>query len=241
MLQSRVMKRSASVFASCLCIVLSAMAQQSGEVEITSEPHHHLALENRYVRLFEVEVPPHQPTLLHRHRHDYMFVTLGPSLVSNELPAKTPVTLKLQDGQTEFAAGDFAHVARNLADTPFRNVTIEFLQDAKAHQTPPAKWDEERGLHVLQGGTEEILFVKDGVRVSDIQLQPGGVIPRHRHDGPHLIVAVSEVNVRSDIEGKPTSMGHLKTGEFKWLEGGYTHTLTNAGKQPARFISLEFH
>jgi quercetin dioxygenase-like cupin family protein len=235
------MKRSASVLALCLSIVLSAMAQQSGEVEITSEPHHHLALENQYVRLFEVEVPPHQPTLLHRDRDDYMFVTLGPSLVSNELPGKAPVTLKLQDGETEFAAGDFAHVARNLADTPFRNVTIEFLQDAKAHQTPPPKWDEERGLHVLQGGTEEILFVKDGVRVSDIQLQPGGVIPKHRHDGPHLIVAVSEVNVRSDIEGKPTKMGHLKTSEFKWLEGGYTHTLTNVGKQPARFISLEFH
>jgi hypothetical protein len=26
----------------------------------------------------------------------------------------------------------------------------------------------------------------------------------------------------------------------KWLPGGYTHTLTNAGKQPIKFITLEF-
>src|SRR6266496_586448 len=45
------------------------------EVEITAEPHHRLALENQYVRVFKVDVPPHESTLMHRHRHDYIFVT----------------------------------------------------------------------------------------------------------------------------------------------------------------------
>src|SRR5881296_4122850 len=130
-----------------------------------------------------------------------------------------------------------SHIARNLASTPFRNVTIEFLQDKAASQ---AKWDQERGLNVLTGGTQEILFVKDGVRVSEIELQPGGVLPKHRHTGPHLVVAISDLDLHNDVEGKPASSAELKSGDIKWIAGGYTHTLTNAGKQQAKFVTLEF-
>src|SRR2546423_13414502 len=137
------------------------MAQNPAEVEITAEPHHHLILENRYVRVFKVEVSPKDQTLMHRHRHDYAFVTLGASQVENDVAGKPPVALKLQDGEVRFTAGDFAHVAKNLSDsTPFRNVTIEFLQD-KSKRKSAAKWDEERALHMLKGGTEDVMVVKD--------------------------------------------------------------------------------
>ena len=215
-------------------------AQTASEVEITAEPHHHAALENAYVRVFKVEVAPHQATLMHRHRHDYVFVSLGASEVENDVAGKPPVTLKLQDGETHFTPGNFAHIAKNLADTPFRNVTIEFLQDEKDHQTPLPKWDEERGLQVLQGGTKDIMFVQDGVRVSELDLQPGGVIPKHHHAGPHLVVAVTDLGLRSDVEGKPATLRVLKAGDIAWIEGGYTHTVTNVGQQPAKFVALEF-
>jgi quercetin dioxygenase-like cupin family protein len=226
---------------SLLVVVASAIlgAQTTGEVEITAEPGHHLAIENTYVRVFQVEVPPHAPTLIHRHRHDYIFVTLGASEVENDLEGKPPATLKLQDGETEFTPGNFAHILKNLLGQPFRNVTIELLQDAKARKSPAPHWDEERGVQILEGGTKDILFVKDGVRVTDVQLQPGAMLPSHHHTGPHLLVAVSDLEVRSDVEGQGPMPGHFKSGDVKWLPGGYTHTLTNVGKQPARFITLE--
>ncbi|HYL16074.1 MAG TPA: hypothetical protein VEV41_23780 [Terriglobales bacterium] len=225
-------------------LVLVAVAivagQTTGEVEITAEPGHHLALENKYVRVFQVEVPPHAATLLHRHHHDYIFVTLGPSEVESDVAGKPPVRLMLQDGETRFTPGNFAHVAKNLSDQPFRNVTIELLQDEQARKSPPPKWDEERGVHVLEGGTQDILFVKDGVRVTDVELQPGAMLTSHHHFGPHLLVAVSELELRSDVAGQGPMPGHFKSGDVKWLPGGYTHTLTNVGKQAARFITLEF-
>ncbi len=238
-LESGFMKHRWLLFAFLLAAFTLA-AQTPSEVEITAEPSHHLALENEPVRAFQVEVAPHAATLMHRHRHDYFVVTLGPSEISNEVAGKPPVTLKLQDGEVRFTAGNFAHIARNLADTPFRNVTIELLQDEKARQSPPPKWDEERALHVLEGGTQDIMFVKDGVRVSEIELQPGGMIPSHHHAGPHLLVAVSDLEMRSDVEGKGASTAQLKAGDVKWLLGGYTHTLTNVGKQKAKFVTLEF-
>jgi quercetin dioxygenase-like cupin family protein len=149
--------------------------------------------------------------------------------------------LKLADGQTEFTPGNFAHIAKNLADTPFRNVTIEFLQDEKARQSPPPRWDEERGVTAYHGGTRDILFVKDGVRVSEIGLQPGGVIPSHHHAGPHLMVAVSALDLRSDVAGKGFLPLQLKPGDIKWMPGNYDHMLTNTGKDPAKFITVEFH
>jgi len=240
MLNSALMK-SRLIFPALLLAALALTAQNTSEVELTAEPHHHLVLENAYVRVFKVEVPPHDATLMHSHHHDYIFVTLGASEVGNDVKGKPPVTLKLQDGETRFVPGNFAHIARNLADTPFRNVTIELLQDEAAHKTPPPKWDEERGLHILTGGTQDIIFVQDGVRVSETDLQPGAMLPSHHHLGPHLLVAITDLEIRSDVEGQGPMPGHFKSGDVKWLPGGYTHSLTNVGKQEAKFVTLEFH
>lgn len=215
-------------------------AQNASEVEITSEPSHHPALENEQVRVFKVEVAPHKSTLMHWHRHDYLFITLGDAHVSNKIKDRDPIELNFVDGDTRFVTGNFAHIAENLSNKPFRNVTIELLKDEQARKNPPAKWDEERGLNVFNGGTQHILFVQDGVRVSEFDMQPGGMIPSHHHKGPHLLVAVSDLELRSDVEGQGPMPGKFKSGDVKWLPGGYTHTLTNAGKQPIKFITLEF-
>jgi quercetin dioxygenase-like cupin family protein len=230
----------------CLLLLFAAAllgTQTAGEVEITAEPHHHFTFENEYVRVFNVDVAPHSATLMHWHRHDYVYVTLGESHVSNEVQGKGPVDVKLADGETHFSPAPFAHVARNLSEQPFRNVTIEYLQDEKLRsrvREGSVQWDEERALDVLQGGTKEVLFVKDGVRATLFELQPGGAIPKHHHTGPHLLIAVSDLDVRSDVEGQGPMPGHFKSGESKWLPGGYSHTVTNLGQRQAKFVTLEF-
>ena len=223
----------------CLCASL-LFAQGPSAVEITAEPSHHQILQNDYVRVFYVEVPPHSTTQLHWHRRDYFYVSLGASNLVNQVIGKQPANLKLQDGETRFTPGNFAHVVKNLSDQPFRNVTVEFLKDEQAHKTPPPKWDEERALHVHHNGTQEVMFVQDGVRVSDFQLQPGGMVHNQHHPGPRLIVAVTDVDIRSSAAGKSTPI-QLMPGEVKWLKGGTTDMLMNAGKNSVRWITLEFH
>ena len=229
-------------FTAALFLAATLLAAQTvSEVEITSEPHHHLALENAYVRAFKVEIPPGQATLMHRHRHDYIYVVLGPTDISNQVEGKPPVAMKLQDGETHSLDGGFAHIAAVTGATPFRNITIELLQDEKARKSPPPKWDDERGLRILDGGTIDIMFVKDGVRVSEVDLQPGGLNPLHHHIGPHLVVALTNVNLRSQSAGQPATETHLKAGDIKWVPGNITHSTTNIGQQPAKMITLEFH
>jgi quercetin dioxygenase-like cupin family protein len=224
--------RAAAITASAILV----LAQAAPEVEITAEPHHHLVLQNLYVRVFKVEVAPQEATLMHRHRHDYVYVTLGSTEISNQVEGKPPTTIKLQDGEVKFTPGNFAHIARALAATPFRNITIEFM---RPH--PARRWEEGRRLQVFSGGTQHILFVEDGVRVSEIELQSAGVIPKHRHTGPHLVVALTDLVLRSQLPGATGSNVELKAGDVKWVPGGFTHTLTNVGDQLARFVTLEFH
>ena len=222
-----------------LILLVPFLLAETTEVEITAEPSHHFALENEYVRVFKVEVAPHAATLMHRHRHDYIHVTLGDAHVSNEVEGKAPADVKLADGDARFTPGNFAHIARNISDQPFRNVTIEILQDEKLRQTP-SRWPEESGEKTFPGGRVKVLFVKDGVRVSEVDLEPGAVVPSHHHDGPHLVVAVSDLDLQSNIEGQAPASAKIRAGDIKWLTGGYTHTVTNVGKSPARIVTVEF-
>jgi len=231
------MKR-AIVPALLLLPLLGAFAA-APEVEITSEPSHRLAVENERVRVFQVEVAPKASTLLHRHRHDYLVVALGDSHVSNEVADKPPVDLKFANGETRFTPGNFAHIARNLSDQPFRNVTIELMEDDKL-RTAPSPWPMEGGDKVFPGVRIKVLFVRDGARVSAVEFEPGATVPSHHHDGPHLLVAVSDLDIRSDVDGMGPMPGQFRSGAVKWLPGGYTHTLTNVGKSLARFVTVEF-
>jgi quercetin dioxygenase-like cupin family protein len=228
-----------------LAATLLAAQAQAPEVELSAEPHHHLTLENKYVRVYNVDVPPHTDTLMHWHRHDYIAVTLGPTEVVNAVKDKPPVTVKLQDGETRFSPAPFAHIASNQTDQPFRNVTIEIVDD-EALRHFPSPWDpnknEDRGLETFQGGTQQILFVKDGIRVSEFELQPGAQVPMHHHTGPHLLVAVSDLVLREHYlnNAHPPDLGHLKSGDTKWLPANYSHATTNTGPNPAKFVTLEF-
>jgi quercetin dioxygenase-like cupin family protein len=223
-------------------------AQAAPEVEITNEPHHHLTLENKSVRVFNVQVDPNTETQMHWHRHDYIAITLGSAEISNNVKGKAAVTVKFQDGDTRYSPATFAHFVRDTGPEPFRNVTVEILEDESLRQSA-AKWDEqdkkERGLEVLPGGSKQILFVKDGIRATEFELQPGAIVPMHRHTGPHLLVAVSDLALRSDSQGDPRGSvammpAHFKSGDSKWFPGNYSHKLTNIGDKPAKFVTLEF-
>ena len=95
-------------------------------------------------------------------------------------------------------------------------------------------------IHHLPGGEAKVLFVKDGARVQEVRIDPGATIPKHHHDGPHLMIAVSDLELRGDEEGMGSAPGKFKAGDILWMPGGLTHTVTNTGKTMARMITVEF-
>ena len=222
---------------SLLCAVLflslsSAQTPPPQEVAITAEPNHHAVLENEYTRVFRAEILPHDHTLIHRHDHDYVYVPLGDSEVENTVTGKPPVQIKLKDGEARFLMGGFSHTSRNLSDKPFRCVIIELLRD-RTH-APAADFAAP------SSPAQKVLFIQDGVRVSEIRLARGAALPRHEHKFPHLVVAVTEISLTSQADGRPPRGVHQKSGDAIWIPAGLTHTLTNSGTTEARFLALEF-
>src|SRR5438270_3817840 len=144
-------------------------------VPISKEGHHHLVLENEYVRVYSVEVAPHSETLYHQHDLDYIFVTLGDSDVDSVRVGEKPARLLLKDGEVRFTKGGFAHKAVNNSDKPFKNVTIEL----KKPQQPPKNCDKcaakvwktsKSGAPAL---SELTLFETDKLKISRWHLADG--------------------------------------------------------------------
>jgi quercetin dioxygenase-like cupin family protein len=214
--------------------------------DVPGEPHHRLKIENSYVRAYYVEVAPHAYTQLHQHDHDYIFVTLGDTDVINAVLGKPETRLVLKDGEVHFSRGGFAHVARNLRDKPFRNVTIELLHpqgetqnlclqivpDGITGSCQRMSADREKGYSIEpQFETEEIKL--DLVRF-DPKAKNIGILPQTNS----LIVVLNESKVGVEEEGGPVKV--LAGGEVIWLEAGSHATLSNAGKRASSYLQMSF-
>ncbi|HZQ91307.1 MAG TPA: hypothetical protein VFA60_05910 [Terriglobales bacterium] len=245
----------AALLVSTGCAFYSAIDQgdkskreQATPVPLTAEPSHHLALENEYVRVFKVEVAPHATTLMHQHDRDYFWVAIGAADVTNAPAGRPEQRLHLADGEAHFSPGRFAHRAINNASTPFRNVTVEVLKPQResaaaqgAKDKPAAaKKEDARGLEVGRGAMTEVLMVSDGVKASEVTINPGAMLPHHTHKLPHLVIAVSALHLKNEPHGGPVTEVHMRPGDIRWVPAGVSHMVTNIGNAPARFVTLEF-
>ncbi len=215
-----------------LSALLAAQAPAPKEVPVAQEPSHHLVFENQYTRVYQVEVSPGKATLLHRHDHDYVFVVLGDAHISNDVLGQPPRDQQVKDGDVNFAAGGFAHVARNVGATSFRNVTIEVLRKSSGvvHGGVGGKSD---------GASAGIVFATDTVIVRRYDIEPGRTLPMARDNADHLLVPVTDLHLESKSAGNSAEI-QRKAGDVIWVTAELEHTLTNVGKTPVRFVTVEF-
>jgi quercetin dioxygenase-like cupin family protein len=223
-------------------LATATLAQQQQSVEITSEPSHHLVFQNEYVRVFDVTVAPRATTLVHKHNHDYLFVTLGDSDVVSVRPGEKPVGLKLKDGEVRFTPGNFAHAAINESERPFHNTTIELLKSSINVKT----CTESCVTHVpctdrsnVSCPSIEKLISSDQWTVSLITLPPGSRLEKHTHTTPHLVVPVSDLDLTQQTQSASSAVKRA-SGDVGWVQSGVTHALVNNSSRPARLVALEF-
>jgi len=228
-----------------LLLTFSLNAQAPTAVPLSQEPHHHLALENEYVRVFRVSVPAHAATLLHQHDVPYIYVSLGPAEVVNAVQGKPDSLIVMTDGQVGYSPGHFAHIARTDAGSTFDNVTIELLKP----QGVPRN-DCETVIagnigpcdlsHAAPSGAIIIrpLMETDEMRVDSFSVKQGRVIDSP-HSSPGLLVSVGAAPVR--IDHVPGQLGKtLRAGEAVWLAAGAKPEFLVRDFPEARLLLLTF-
>jgi quercetin dioxygenase-like cupin family protein len=218
-------------------ISFSAAADNDTAVPLSQEPHHHLVLENEYTRVYDVTVPAHQATLLHRHDNDYLGVILEPAETQNAVLGRPITTGHTGKGEVRFVVAPLSHRVTDTGETPFRNITIEIL---KKNSGTPTGAAPARGLDIGHGGLIDTVVDNSQVRVQEVQIAAGGMLHKHTHRFPLLVVAVTDLDLHNMPQGKPEAMVHQAAGEVQWIAAGSTHEMMNAGKQQAHFIEVEF-
>src|SRR5579884_337968 len=223
-------------------LALTAMAQQAqAPVAITAEPHHHLVVDNKYVRAFAFSVNPGDTTLMHKHEHDYLGIFIGDSTGTNTKEGGQPTPATFKDGDVKFAAAGVVHAVAGTGSAPVRNATIELLQPT----TNPKACTESCAVSIpcdsadkSKCATGNKAFSSDQWTVTIFTLPVGSKYAEHTHAGPYLTVELTDSDVTMNVKGK-SSKAHSKAGDIKWHEPE-THSVTNTGKTPAKVAVLKF-
>jgi quercetin dioxygenase-like cupin family protein len=236
--------KAKQVFFVMMCsLSLGAAAQAPEVIPLASEPHHHLALHNAYVNVYQVEVAPHDSVLLHRHDADAISIMLSDAAVTVRAPGKPDVHQKLVDGQLRLQARGYVHATSIDGDTTYRNVTVELLLPQQGArnlcavvigalplncpvtqvQTPPA-------THI-----DQPQFETSQTQITLIRVLPHQSVALGDPGGPELIVALDAVATAGG-KGPENS---LRRGDIVWLEAAKpSQVFENPGDKEARLISF---
>lgn len=234
----------------------AATAQTPQTVPITQEPSHHLALTNDRVRVFNVTAAAHATTLIHRHDHDYVFVTLGDAdITSTRTDGQPPAHLAVKDGAIEYAPGGFAHAVSNNLGRPFHNITIELLHPSTGVTTCITACDRSPPCNTPGRCATITRDITADQWVADaVTLPPGATWAADSAWAPQLAVVVttSELEMRGEYES--TADFHRTPGNLIWmpvhtnrrvLPGGAVMQrlkpgITNVGKTAARIVVIQW-
>jgi hypothetical protein len=223
--------RLPSLLAALTCGWLAQGAPQPPyAVPAIREPHHDVKLDNRYVRVLDVTVPPYDSTLFHIHENPYVYVSIGAATLKAQVLGSNEFTdLNLKDGEIRFSPV-VTHRVGNIASTPFRNITIQIQgrDDTTTASNTPGAAGGTRGSAVLDN---------DLIEVYRLVLEPGQSTGPHGHARSNLLVAVHPGSLRVESEGRPAIRLTMNAGDFDWHTGARSHTITNAGT--TRFEAIE--
>lgn len=225
------------------CLPFGASAQAPAIIPLASEPHHHLALHNAYVNVYQVEVAPHDSVLLHRHDADAISIMLSDSEVTVRAPGKSDVHQKLREGQLRLQARGYVHSTSIDGGTTYRNVTIELLLPQQGARNlcapviaalplncPSAQAPPPTATHI-----EQPQFETSQTYLTLIRVLPHQSAALGDPDRPELIVALDAVA----ILGEKGLENSLRPGDFAWLEAGkFSRVFKNNGDKEARLISF---
>ncbi|HET7872719.1 MAG TPA: hypothetical protein VFL42_09425 [Terriglobales bacterium] len=202
--------------------------------EMAGEPHHTLLLQNSKVRVFLLKLEPDQTTLPHRHNSFYVYLSVHPIMIGNEVRGRGPVLTRLEAGEVHTSKGGFTLAERNRSSGPAEVLVIE-----PAKQTVEGFNEPICGFRWHDAACGEA-FAAPSVRGYSLVLGVGGRTEEHEENFDRLLIATSELKLRETGPGEASSELQMKAGEVRWFPRGGKHATTNIGTERATFVVLEF-
>jgi quercetin dioxygenase-like cupin family protein len=221
----------------------AAVSGQEPEVlALDAEPHHHLALKNEYVKVYQVEVAPGDAVKLHRHDTDAISLSLSESLVTVHFPGKPDAQQKLTNGQIRLQARGYVHSTSVEGNTLFRNVTVELLKPQTGERNGCAQVMAAQALH-CEGPHGTVGLGKPQFETEQTYV---GILPLKPHErvmigepGRAILIVAVDAGARHAV--KNGAAESLRSGDFVWLDTGNPgETFLNDGDTEVRLVCFGF-
>jgi hypothetical protein len=244
-LEGPAVKATLALLLMMCCLPVAIPAQMPAVIPLASEPHHHLALHNEYVNVYEVEVAPHDSVVLHRHDFDAISAMISDAQVTVRAPGKPDVHQKLFDGQVRLQARGYVHATSIDGETTYRNVTVELLLPqqgarnvcaaviaAQPLNCPRAEPSPPAATHI-----DQPQFETDQTYVTLIRVRPHQNVTLGNAGHSELVVAL-DAGAATTVDGRGPE-NSLHAGDCVWFDrGGTAQVFKNNSDKEARLISF---
>ncbi|PWT77094.1 MAG: hypothetical protein C5B59_04930 [Bacteroidetes bacterium] len=221
------MQKKLIVLLSCLIPLAENSLRAQTAVPVFEEPRHQVVLLNKWVRLMDVRIPPHDTTLYHHHFTQSAIVFLSKTATGSRPMGGEKSSGQSIPGVTMFA--DFGnkpviHRVWNEDTVLYHVMDIEILNQGDTTACP-----------IIQLPDIQLNWEKKYVRSYSIKLAPGKNFLVNTLTCPHLLIAITgKTIVNSDNKIKKMS-----AGEFYWLPDGTDIQINNSHSEAAEFVLLE--
>ena len=219
-------------------------------VPLTAEPHHRSVLLNDFVHVYNVGVPPLDATLLHQHDLPYLYVTLGQAEIVNAVVGQPQVNLILQDGETHYNPGHFAHLVRTDSGLAFHNITIELVRNqGTTHnlckevlpgQPSDCPHEAAAGKKPSAEAGDDVVpyFETDEVRVDLRKVSSGREYVEEAPKMNALLVALTNSNLDANLGGEHVQFVH--GGDVLWMPAGVRRRVVDFLGTHSSFLLISF-
>jgi len=209
-----------------LLLLLAACApgkSPDAVVPMRDEPYHHLTLENRYVAVYDVTVPPNALMRFHAHPTNHLAIIADSGTLENEIRGSAPrVNPTGPTGNIVYLEAGPPHRQKNIGTTIVRFVAVEVLASLNdsGKATPPARGGDRRSAPDGRQGCHVAMEEVD-IRAWRCRLLAGDSVAARPGDAPFLRVSPA-------------------AGKAEWHEVGASSAANNAGPSVMEFVDLEW-
>lgn len=198
----------------------------TAQVQVSEEPRHHDVLDNSWVRILDVHIPPGDTSLFHKHSTPSVFLILSNT--------KTGSEVLVEPRKLSFAPGNIFF--EGFYDKPrihrvWNADTIEFhAMDIELPHANPQTIDPPIGQPSFS-----LLFDDKPVRGYRVNLASGQSFRLAHRKSPVVIIGLSD-SVR-DVKVNATGFG--KKGDYLFLPAGTDMDFANKGTLNMQFAFFE--
>jgi len=210
-----------------LSILLMLAFRVEAQVQVRNEPRHKNVLENKYFRVLDVNIPPHDTTLQHIHCTPSVILMFTNTITAQQLKGQDWVKGQSVAGSVfyrDFAKDTTIHKVSNWDTVPYHVTDIELLSEYQ-----PNSGRKPLPFTVLFDSDRAFAY-----RLTESSINKQTISNR----GPMIAGLVAGHDIILHNTKNKTRM-YIKPGKETYIEPGTTFYLTTTSKKEINLVLFE--